>query len=205
MLLDYFARKENLSFKASKKDYFYALGESDSSPFVLIKPSTYVNLSGTAAKNALAQFGIEIEDLLVVCDDINLQTAQLRIKPSGGDGGHNGVSSIIYHLESDKFPRLRFGIGRNFQPGQMADYVLSPFSKDEFALLEQSFESGSQLLKAFISGGLKSALDYYSKSQKDSKPADTEARKSDQPKTVNPDGPEPKASGPLKPENPDTH
>lgn len=174
MLLDYLAGKLNLRFKAAKKDYYYVLGELNDSPFVFVKPTTYVNLSGTAALDIVNNYKIDIEDLLVICDDINLDTAQLRLKASGGDGGHNGVNSIIYHLESDRFPRLRFGIGRNFPQGKMADYVLSPFNKEEFQLLDNSFGFASELIVEFIKGGLKASLDYYSKSIKNLKPGGKE-------------------------------
>ncbi|MGE5498434.1 MAG: aminoacyl-tRNA hydrolase [Syntrophothermus sp.] len=169
MLLDQFAEKHKLGFRSSKKDYIYARGEFNDSPFLLIKPTTYVNLSGQAAADVLSEYLIPPEDLLVVCDDINLDTGRLKIKASGGDGGHNGVNSIIYHLNSDQFPRLRFGIGRDFQAGQMADYVLSRFPDNELPMLNEAMTFGVQLLESFIAGGLKSALDFYSKAMKPGK------------------------------------
>ncbi|MGE5400487.1 MAG: aminoacyl-tRNA hydrolase [Ignavibacteriales bacterium] len=165
MLMEHFACKFDLSFRASGKSYYYAEGELENSPFVLIIPGTYVNLSGVAASDFMSDYKLEIEDFLVLCDDLNLEFAQMKIKLSGGDGGHNGVSSIIYHLASDKFPRLRFGIGRDFSHGQMADYVLSKFTESELSALENPFKFGDELIGEFIKGGTKSMLDLFSRSR----------------------------------------
>ncbi|MGE5432337.1 MAG: aminoacyl-tRNA hydrolase [Syntrophomonadaceae bacterium] len=163
MLLDYFAQSLDLSFKASKQNYYFAEGELEGSPFILVRPGTYVNLSGVAASDFLSEHKLDPEDFLVLYDDLNLNLAQLKIKLSGGDGGHNGISSIIYHLASDKFPRLRIGIGRNFPQGGMVDYVLGSFSEEEFKALEPAFKMGSQMLAEYIKGGVKSMLDFYSR------------------------------------------
>ena len=84
----------------------------------------------------------------------------------GGDGGHNGINSIIYHLNSDDFPRLRIGIGNNFGKGEMADYVLSPFTKEEFTLISGAFNEAVMLIDEFIQGGIKQMLDTNSKLSK---------------------------------------
>ena len=83
----------------------------------------------------------------------------LRIRVSGGDGGHNGLNSVIYHLASDDFPRLRFGIGNNFEKGKMADYVLTDFNDKEMIQLQNVFDEGKVLAKEFIKGGMKNMLD----------------------------------------------
>lgn len=166
ILLDYFAEKHSLSFKPSKEDYYYCSGKIGDSEFLLIKPTTYVNNSGIAALQVSQLHHLNTSDLLVVYDDINLEVASVRVRASGGDGGHNGISSIIYHLQSETFPRIRIGIGNNFEKGFMADYVLSDFSNEEFAALKDTFEYSSGLLEEFIKGGLKQLLDANSKSAK---------------------------------------
>lgn len=177
MLLDYFAQKFDLSFKASKKSYYFAEGELNGSPFILIRPSTYVNLSGIAASDFISEHKLELEDFLVLYDDLNLSLAQLKVKLSGGDGGHNGISSVIYHLASDKFPRLRIGIGRNFSQGQMADYVLSTFSEEEFKALEPAFMTGSTMLEEYVKGGVKKMLDFYSTRRQSADPEGKDSEK----------------------------
>lgn len=159
MLLDQFAAQRNLKFTASRHDYWYAEGKLDGSDYVLIKPTTYVNLSGNAAKDSVEEYGISPEELLVVCDDINLEPGSFRVRPSGGDGGHNGMSSIIYQLGTDQFPRLRLGIGRNFKQGEMADYVLSRFSPRETELIAPVFKVAGILVEEYIRGGIKKMLD----------------------------------------------
>ncbi|MHB8580238.1 MAG: aminoacyl-tRNA hydrolase [Ignavibacteriaceae bacterium] len=162
MFLDFFADSYSLKFTPSKKDYYFATGRLDEYDFSIIKPSTFVNNSGTAALNSSLNFDTRIEDILVGADDINLDPGVLKIKSHGGDGGHNGIASIIYHLNSNKFPRLRIGVGNNFESGSMAEYVLSDFNSEELMLLEKSFEKGKILVDNFIKGGLKQMLDYHS-------------------------------------------
>lgn len=163
MFVDYIAEKFSLTFKSSKKDYYFAEGRVNNSSFLVIKPSTYVNNSGVAASQLREQYEFNISDFLVVVDDVNLSLGQLRPKISGGDGGHNGITSIIYHLASDQFPRLRIGIDSSFEKGEMASYVLSNFSKSELEILKDSFSNASILIEDFITGGVKLMLDANSK------------------------------------------
>lgn len=163
MLLDKLAEKYKLTFKPSKGEYYFTGSNINASPFFLIKPVTYVNLSGIAAKDVLQNYDLATEDILVVTDDLNLENGRIRIRQSGGDGGHNGIHSIIYHLESDQFPRLRFGIGNNFEKGDMKRYVLKPYSATELELLKNDFEFAIELIENFITGGLNRMLNHFSK------------------------------------------
>ncbi len=163
MLLDHFANKYSLSFNPSKGDYYFAEGKIEDMEYLLVKPTTYVNNSGFAAFEILKKYEINTTDLLVVCDDVNLDVADLRLRASGGDGGHNGVSSIIYHFASNAFPRLRIGIGNDFEPGYLAEYVLTDFNQSELKELEKCFNTGALLIEEFIKGGIKQMLDANSK------------------------------------------
>jgi peptidyl-tRNA hydrolase, PTH1 family len=164
MQLDYVAEKYSLSFIPSKSDYYFAEGKINISDFTLIKSTTYVNNSGVAAVQVLQNYKLDSKDLLVVFDDVNLNLSELRIRISGGDGGHNGIASIIYHLSTDQFPRIRIGVGNNFYKGEMADYVLTDFNSEEMDNLKNIFISGSELIEGFIVGGIKKMLDINSKS-----------------------------------------
>ncbi len=164
--LDYFADRKKLAFKASKFDYYYSEGETSGNPFVLIKPVTYVNLSGVAVLNYVNNFNINVKDLLIVLDDVNLQTASIRIRKSGGDGGHNGLKSIIYHLNSNQFPRLRIGVGNDFKIGQLSDYVLTDFSENELLKLSKSFDLSIQLIENFVTDGYDKMLNTFSRFMK---------------------------------------
>ena len=163
LFLDNYAQKNSLSFKASKNDYYYAEGKTADCGFSLIKPTTYVNESGIAALQAVEEYEVKLTDLLVIADDVNLGPGKFRIRASGGDGGHNGLNSIIYHLNSDNFPRLRIGIGNDFGRGKMADYVLSTFSKEEEVLISRVLDETIVLIDEFIKNGTKGMLDANSK------------------------------------------
>lgn len=158
MVLDYIASSNSLSFSPSRGDYYTAKGIIEGNSYQLIKPVTYVNNSGLAAKQALETNKLNIEDLLVIHDDLNLPHAEIRVKARGGDGGHNGLASIIWHL-SDEFARIRIGIGNDFEKGSMADFVLSDFTIDEMKMLEGAFKTADTLISAFIKEGLNGLLD----------------------------------------------
>jgi PTH1 family peptidyl-tRNA hydrolase len=159
MFLDYMAAKESISFFPSKGDYFYAEGKINNSEYSLIKPSTYVNDSGRAALQALQFNNAKVEDLLVIVDDLNLNFSDFRVRASGGDGGHNGVASIIYNLSSDKFPRIRIGINNNSEKDDMVDFVLADFNNEEKESLKNIFEDCFVLTRGFIEGGIKTMMD----------------------------------------------
>ncbi len=158
MFVDYLAAKYSIQFHPAKGDFFIASGSINNSKFSLVKPATYVNNSGIAAFQAFDLFNLRLEDILVIVDDINFNISEFKLKEFGGDGGHNGMASIIYHLNSNQFARIRIGIGQNFEKGKMSEYVLSDFSEDEKRLVNQSFEKISPLTEEFIIGGLKPML-----------------------------------------------
>jgi PTH1 family peptidyl-tRNA hydrolase len=159
LLLDFFAQEKSLRFKDTTGDYLEAEGIIDDENFILIKPVTFVNNSGAAARQVIEKFKIEPQDFLVVCDDVNLAAFNLRVRLSGGDGGHNGLSSIIYHLVTDQFPRIRIGIGINPQETALSDYVLSNFTDSEMEIIKNTFQKGIVLIKEFITGGSKKMLE----------------------------------------------
>lgn len=163
IILNKFAEKHRLNFSPSKNDYYFSEGTLVSSDFFLIKPTTYMNLSGIAVLDFLSENIIPIQNLLVVFDDVNLPAGKIRLRKSGSDGGHNGIKSIIYHVQDDNFSRLRFGVGSNFSKGQMADYVLSEFSSMESEIVNQQTDFAVELIEKFIEGGYKSMSDYFAK------------------------------------------
>lgn len=124
-----------------------------------------MNNSGIAVNDIIENDNIELEDLLIISDDINLETGRVRIRTSGGDGGHNGLSSIIYHLNSDKFNRLRFGIGNDFGDGKLPEYVLQNFYENELKIIRLSINFSVTLIEQFIIGGKNQMLNYFSKEQ----------------------------------------
>lgn len=163
LVLDYFAQNRSIKFRAAKGDYYICEGDLNQVHYFLIKPSNYVNNSGVAALQFLEKHKIDISDLLVVCDDVNMKMGKLRVRKSGGDGGHNGLASLIYHLNSNQFPRLRIGIGSDFNEGELSSYVLDDFSENDAGTLKTMLKDSSLLVEEFIIGGIEALLNANSK------------------------------------------
>ena len=164
MVLDKFAEKYNLSFRDTEFDYVFSEGRvDDTSDFFLVKPTTYMNMSGVAIASFMRTHNLTPEDIIVIYDDLNLEAGRIRPRRSGNDGGHNGVRSLIGQIQSEMFPRIRFGIGSKFEKGKMIDFVLSRFLDSELRLIEPEISITIELLEQFIIGGVQHMLDYYSK------------------------------------------
>jgi PTH1 family peptidyl-tRNA hydrolase len=130
---------------------------------ILLKPSTYVNLSGKAVDYWLKKHKIPLENLLVVVDDLAIPFGVLRLKPRGGDAGHNGLTNITEVLGTSDFARLRFGIGDNFQRGQQVDYVLGQFSAEEKTTLPARIEIAGEMIRSFAMSGVERTMNLYNK------------------------------------------
>jgi PTH1 family peptidyl-tRNA hydrolase len=161
---DEIANALHLRFKAGKGEYLLATGTVDDRPLILIKPLTYMNESGSAVLDVQEEYKIPIERLLIVCDDFQLPLGQLRLRPRGSDGGHNGLYSIIYHLQSDQFPRLRCGIASASTPKDkslMATYVLEPFTREELPAVEAMKRRAKEACLTFVQRGLTPAMNLF--------------------------------------------
>ncbi|HRG57736.1 MAG TPA: aminoacyl-tRNA hydrolase [Bacteroidia bacterium] len=121
---------------------------------VVIKPTTYMNLSGKALNFWMQAEKIKVENILIITDDIALPFGTLRIKPKGSDGGHNGLKSIQETLGTDVYARLRFGVGSNFAKGRQVDYVLGEWSNDEKISLHDRIKIAAEMAKSFCTIGL---------------------------------------------------
>jgi PTH1 family peptidyl-tRNA hydrolase len=130
-------------------------------PLVLAKPTTYVNRSGDAARRLLNKHGLEPRDLLVVVDDLNLDVGALRLRPGGGSGGHNGLASIAQALGTTDYPRLRLGIGSDYERGGQVDYVLAPFSAEQRPRLREALEAGREAALCFVTDGIEEAMNRF--------------------------------------------
>lgn len=129
---------------------------------LILKPQTYMNLSGEAVREAAAFYKIPPERILVLFDDISLDVGKLRIRRKGTDGGHNGIKNIIYHLASDQFPRIKIGVGKKPHPDyDLADWVLSEFKKDEEAPLKSALENACAAVELLLNGEIDKAMNLY--------------------------------------------
>ena len=126
---------------------------------LLMKPQTFMNNSGESVRDAAAFYKIPPERIIVIFDDISLPCGKLRIRRKGTDGGHNGIKSIIYHLKSDNFPRIKIGVGAKPDPEyELADWVLSRFGREDMELLKQAITKATEALPFIIDGDIEKAM-----------------------------------------------
>lgn len=128
---------------------------------LLLKPNTYMNLSGKAVQYWMDKEKIAKENILIITDDLNLPFGSIRIKPKGSDGGHNGLKNIQLILNSSEYPRLRFGISDQFKKGQQVDYVLGDWTDEETTALKERLDMVSKAVKEFALAGLNNAMNNY--------------------------------------------
>ena len=138
-----------------------ALAEREQIEWVLVKPQTWMNLSGRAVKSALEQFGFGLSELLVVCDDLALPFGKIRIRAKGGAGGHNGLKSIIEHIGSSEFARIRLGILPELVVSEAAEYVLSPIREEFEKLALTMVEQAAKAVVMIGHQGLLPAMNYF--------------------------------------------
>ncbi|HKL71636.1 MAG TPA: aminoacyl-tRNA hydrolase [Marinilabiliaceae bacterium] len=161
-ILDHLAQQEGLTFEASRYGaiaYYKHKGRI----FVLLKPSTYVNLSGKAINYWLKKEKIKEENLLVVVDDLAIPFGKLRVKSKGSDAGHNGLKSIQEMLGHNQYARLRFGLGDNFRRGQQVDFVLSRWDDNEKNELDERMDAACEIIKSFGVLGVARTMNLYNK------------------------------------------
>jgi peptidyl-tRNA hydrolase, PTH1 family len=126
--------------------------------FICIKPTTYMNLSGKAFKYWMDKEKVEIENTLTIVDDVALPLNKIRLRPSGSDGGHNGLKDIQLILGTDKYPKLRFGVGNDYPKGMQADFVLSKWKPEEKPLVWKKIEKCAEVIEGFAFAGLERTM-----------------------------------------------
>ena len=159
-VVDFFARKEGISFQTAKLGDI-AEFKTKGRTILLLKPNTYMNLSGKAVKYWMDKENIAKENILVITDDLNLSYGTIRIKTKGSDGGHNGLKNIQLLLNSTEYPRFRFGISDEFKKGRQVDYVLGEWNDDEKTKLPERLELATEIIKSFALAGLNETMNLY--------------------------------------------
>jgi peptidyl-tRNA hydrolase, PTH1 family len=157
LVLDRLADKHGIKFETNRLAFTSELKYKGKSIF-LIKPTTFMNLSGKAVNYWMKDLKIPKENLLVVTDDLALPFGKLRMKGKGSNGGHNGLGNIQEVLESDEYPRLRFGVGSDFSKGRQVDYVLSNFPPDEFKFLPEYLDKACEGILSFCTIGIERTM-----------------------------------------------
>ncbi|WP_298365050.1 aminoacyl-tRNA hydrolase [uncultured Lutibacter sp.] len=159
-ILDKIASKEEINFESSKLGSVASF-RFKGRTFILLKPSTFMNLSGKSVKYWMTKENIPLENVLIICDDLNLNFGVIRVKAKGSDGGHNGLKDINAVLQTQKYARFRFGVGDEFSKGRQVDYVLGKWNEDEFKLLPERLEKSAEIIKSFGTAGLNNTMNAY--------------------------------------------
>lgn len=152
-VVDQLASQNNLTFKSERYGDLATFNHKGKQ-FILLKPTTFMNLSGSAVVYWLNKEKINLEDLLVITDDLNLDFGTFRLKAKGSDGGHNGLKDIQSKLQTTTYPRFRFGISDRFAKGNQVDYVLGEWNEDEKITLQERLEKGASLILSFGLAGI---------------------------------------------------
>lgn len=159
-VVDFFIRETAVNFETAKNGAI-AICSIKGRKIIVLKPNTYMNLSGKAVKYWMDKEAIPVENILVITDDLNLTFGTIRIKPKGTDGGHNGLKNINFVLNSQEYPRFRFGIGDAFNKGKQIDYVLGNWNEDEINLLPERLKTASEIIKSFCTAGLATTMNLF--------------------------------------------
>ena len=159
-VLDALAEASNISFSTQRYGDVASMRLKNQN-LVLLKPSTYMNLSGDAVRYWRTKENIEIENILIIVDDISLPFGAIRMKGKGSDGGHNGLKNISLALQTEAYPRLRFGIGNDFPKGAQVDYVLGHFTAEQQELMPERITVAIEAIKSFCLAGLPFTMTHF--------------------------------------------
>ena len=162
MVLDALAKASNLVFKDGRYGATTTLSIKGRQ-LILLKPSTYMNLSGNAVRYWMQQENIPLENILIVVDDLALPFGSLRLKGKGSDAGHNGLKHIAATLGTQNYARLRFGIGNEFPRGGQIDFVLGHFNEEDMQAMPEHLETAGEIVKSFCLAGLNITMNQYNK------------------------------------------
>jgi PTH1 family peptidyl-tRNA hydrolase len=162
MVLNELAKQEGAKFHSMRLAYYTEVSFK-ARTLCLIKPTTYMNLSGKAVSHWMNELKVPIENVLIVVDDIALPFGTLRLKPKGSAAGHNGLKDIEARLGHNDYARLRFGVGDNFPKGRQVDYVLSGFDEDELPALPELIDRAIEMVKSFATIGTELTMTRYNK------------------------------------------
>lgn len=161
-VIDVLAEKNHITMGEKKHKAIIGKGFVAGQKAVLVKPQTYMNLSGESVRDVIDFYKIdEKEELIVVSDDISLHVGQIRIRKKGSAGGHNGLKNIIQHLGHDEFQRVKMGVGEKPQGRDLADYVLGHFDKEERCIMDESADRAAQAIEVMITDGPDKAMNLF--------------------------------------------
>ena len=163
-VIDAIADKYNISVTERKNRAFCGKGIIEGQKVILAKPQTYMNLSGESVRGLVDYYKVDEEtEILIIVDDISLDVGQLRIRKKGSAGGHNGIKSIIQHLGSNVFQRIKVGVGEKPKEYDLADYVLGHFTKAEREIMEDGYKNAIEAVEMIVRGDIDAAMNAFNK------------------------------------------
>ncbi len=160
-VIDALSDKYNIDVSKVKFNGLIGEGRIGSEKVLLLKPLTYMNLSGESIRAASDFYKLALEDIIIIYDDISLPVGGLRIREKGSAGGHNGIKSIIAHLKTDEFTRIKIGVGDKPKGGDLVNHVLGHFSKEDSVLIDDAVKRGADAAAAIVLKGAKEAMNEY--------------------------------------------
>ena len=167
--VDILAARHGVKWEAAPRGAEALVGRWRAADVVLAKPLTFMNLSGAAIVALLQFYKIELADMLVIVDEVQLETGRIRLRPDGSAGGHNGLKSIIASLGTGGFPRLRIGVGRGDTRRDLADHVLAKFDADERPIIDEAIGRAADASEAFVADGMAVAMNRFNRKTEDGK------------------------------------
>ena len=163
-VIDRLAEEENIAVMESKHKALIGKGYVAGQKVILAKPQTFMNLSGESIREIVDYYKVDdTAELIVISDDISLDVGQIRIRKKGSAGGHNGIKNIIANLGTDRFMRVKVGVGEKPKNWDLADYVLSPFTKDERPLVNLAIEHAAKAIEQMLNGDVDAAMNEYNR------------------------------------------
>lgn len=159
--IDLLAFRNNIKINKIKFKSVYGEGIIGNNKVILLKPQTYMNNSGMAVLDLYNFYKLPVENIIVVVDDIDIEFSTIRVKAKGSAGSHNGMKSIIYHLQSDNFPRVKIGIGQKQEGQDLADFVLSRFNREERDKIDLAIEKAALAVETIITDGVQKAMNQF--------------------------------------------
>lgn len=160
-VIDRLVDKYGIALDTLKHKGIYGKGKLEGQTVILLKPMTYMNLSGESVSAVATYYKIEPEDIIVIYDDINLDVGRLRVRGKGSAGGHNGIKNIIAHLHTEEFPRVRVGVGMKPPKMDLVDYVLSHFSKEDQEKMDEGYDRAVGAVAMLVNEELEQAMNEY--------------------------------------------
>lgn len=160
-VIDLLSGKYGIKVNKVKHKALIGEGTVEGSRVLLVKPQTFMNLSGESIRDIVEWYKLPPEQLVITYDDVDLPVGGVRIRAKGSAGTHNGMRSVIYQLQSDEFPRIRIGIGKNPPNWELADYVLGRFAPDDRKLIDEAVKKAGEAAAAIVSSGVNLAMNRY--------------------------------------------